>query len=96
MVVQAAQRGMATRAQQVTPEGLAALAWLATPAPLGLVGILAQQGTPVALARLVLRGPQVRRGQGLQQGRLETPATLVALVALVHLARLGRRHLSFR
>lgn len=79
-----------------TRAALEARARLAIPAPLELAEILEQQGTPVALARLALRGPQVRRGQGLQQGRLETPATLVALVALVHLARLGRRHLSFR
>jgi hypothetical protein len=81
---------LATRAAPV------ALVRRAIPALLGLAEILAQQGTPVALALLVLLGPQARRAQGLQQGRLEIRATLVLLVALEHRALLGQRHLSFR
>ncbi len=87
---------MAIQAALETQVGQETLAPLGILALQGLAEILEQQGIPVALALLVLLGPQARLAQGLQQGRLEIRATLVLLVALEHLALLGQRHLSFR
>lgn len=86
---------MATQAALETQVGQETLAPLGILALQGLAEILALLAIQVALVRLAPLVTQARRGQVLQQGRLETPATLVLPVVQACLARLGQRHLSF-